>query len=158
MTEYVCMLMGYELLVLVVRFGLICEVLVKYVNDFENLVKWCYEPMINEFRSFLLCMLTVGEVCTTVLGQLRSKLGFLGSFCVSSREGTHFWVPLCCAACWARCCVPWPDVLNSTCCYAHLGPFWLFPDIPECSFCGVLMLFWWIKLLEHLLLGFEIVF
>jgi len=33
------MLMGYELLVLVVRFGLICEVLVKYVNDFENLVK-----------------------------------------------------------------------------------------------------------------------
>jgi len=35
-------------------------------------------------------MLSIDEVCATILGQLKLKLGFWGVFGVSSREGTHF--------------------------------------------------------------------
>jgi len=39
-------------------------------------------------------MLTVSEFCTTNLDQMGSKSGFWDDFGVSSRKGTHLWVPL----------------------------------------------------------------
>jgi len=80
--------MGYELLVLVVKFGLnseVLEFLVKNECDDENLMIWCYELMFWFILMLPWSMLTIGEVCTTILGQMGAKVGFWGDFWVSSR-------------------------------------------------------------------------
>jgi len=46
-------------------------------------------------------MMNVSEVCATILGQLRSKLGFGVIFGVSSREEPKIMGSLFCAAWWA---------------------------------------------------------
>lgn len=89
MIGYVFILMGYELMVLIMKFGLIWEVLellVKNECGDENLLFWCYEFIFWCILMFFVWMLTVGEICATFLGQLGLKLRFWGKSCVSSRE------------------------------------------------------------------------
>jgi len=80
--------------------------------DDGNLIIWCYELMFWFILMFLLCILTVGEVCTTFLGQLGSKLDFWGDFGVSSRERVHFLGSLLLSISLREICVPWRDVLE----------------------------------------------
>jgi len=60
------------------------EVLVKNEYDDGNLMIWCYERMVWFILMFLLCMLTVSEVCTMILDQLKSKLSFWSEFLIGN--------------------------------------------------------------------------
>lgn len=127
---------------LVVKFGLSCqllEFLVKNEYDDGNLIIWCYELMFWSILMFLWSMSTVGEVSATILGPLRSKLGFWEKFGVISREEPKI---LCSCSWWTRQasspCAVASDAgqTHNFGCYQSFG---LFPDIPKYSFWCVLI-------------------
>ena len=68
MTVYVCMSLGFELLVLFVKFGVECEnmSLVKNESDCESMIEWCYEFMFVSVLIAIWSMLINNKVlCAT---------------------------------------------------------------------------------------------
>jgi len=68
-----CWWESMNLMMIIVKFGLNCDVLMFLVKNEcgeENLLIWCYELMFWFTLISFWCMLTVGEGCTTFLGQL----------------------------------------------------------------------------------------
>ena len=137
--------MGYELLVLVVKFGLNSEIL-EFLWKMTMVMKtW----LVDDMNPCLMCFNWPLYLCYLLMK-------FVQQFCVNWDQNLDFgvflvwvperepifWVPCSCLARPASHHVSWRDVHNSTRCYAHSRILGLFPNIPKYSFCGVLMLFW----------------
>jgi len=131
---YVCMLMGYESLVLIVKFGLNCKVLEFLVKkwvwwwELDDLMLWTHVLIhFNITLKYVNCLWSLHNNFRS----MGIKIGILGGVFVWVPEREPiFWVPLYCESRLASIHAMWRDMLNNTCCSALLGPLGFFPDTP----------------------------
>ena len=98
MFVYVCMLMGFELVWLFMKFEWKLRklwVLVENEIGDEFEVNWCYNFKLVVVLNVFWCLQTNVQVLGLNLGSRGSKLRFLRENWVSSRKEPAIWVPMC---------------------------------------------------------------
>jgi len=131
---YVWILMGYELLVLVVMFGLNREVL-EFLWKMNMIMK---TRLIDDMKPCLMCFNCSFYLCNLLIKfvqwfWVKIKNGIFGVFWCEFPRGNPFSGFPVSAKLVGR------EVQNNTRCFVCFGSLGLFPNIPKCSFCGVLI-------------------